>query len=331
MMKKNDVIQRLNAGGRILVDSIYRRAQVCDASGENWETMRYDVAERLQHEAGYKVVKTDWHASWYIEKEAQEVTAAEAAEKEIKEFTEFINLLDSEDSTIVPFDVVREIWANASSIKRAVSNVRDYAETIRAEWAAESERVEAATLAALAPMIATKENVGTAPAFLNTSDAQSAQEEEPAEIEEDAAPVYLEERWPESNEAEGIWYTLEYAPGVPTIHHTIEALRAAVHQARHNGRQIKAAWRHDDNTNTRRAIIPETSQEKTDRENWEHCRRISEELEEYAAGMFTSARSVAGSMPGGASRRRNTRTRLAGPSTPARTAAPRPGRRTGSK
>lgn len=154
MKKKNEVIEMLNNGGRILVDSISRRAQVCDASGENWDSMRYDVAERLQHEAGYKVVKTDWFASWYIEKEAQEATAAEAAEKEIAEFTEFVNLLDSEDSAIVPFDVVREIWANASSIKRAISNVHDYAETIRAEWAAESERVEAATLAALAPVIA---------------------------------------------------------------------------------------------------------------------------------------------------------------------------------
>lgn len=102
--------------------------------------------------------------------------------------------------------------------------------------------------------------------------------------EEIAAPEYLNERWPESNEKPGIYYSIDFGEDKPGIYRSAADFRTAVQQAKHNGRRIAAAWRHDDNTPTIRRIIPETSPEKTDRENREHCKRIADELEAYAAG-----------------------------------------------
>lgn len=225
MKKKNEVIEMLNAGGYILVDSIYRTAHVYDANGENGDTCRYDVAERLGRADGFEKIKHEgWHASWTVAKAAAE-NAAEA-------------------------------------------------EKTAQEWTEESERVEAATLAALAPVIAAEE---AAPA------AEAAQEAEEAE------PEYLEERWPESNKMPGIWYRLEWTkPGENywnyTHADTVENLRYHIYQIRHKCGYITKATRHDENAGTIREFIPETSQEKTDRENQEHCKRIAEDLEAYAAG-----------------------------------------------
>lgn len=100
--------------------------------------------------------------------------------------------------------IIKDIWAHSytdykapatqdATDDQAADENGAEAEKTAQEWAAESDRVQAATLAALAPVIATEE-------------AEEAQEQQ------------------------------------------------------------------------------ETAQEKTDRENWEHCRRIAEELEAYADG-----------------------------------------------
>jgi predicted RNA-binding Zn-ribbon protein involved in translation (DUF1610 family) len=133
--------------------------------------------------------------------------------------------------------------------------------------AAEEIAAEEATAAALAAVIAT---------------------EEAATAAEEAEPEYLDEAWPRSNTKPGISYILEWnTPGSSTHHtgcETVEDLESHVQQIKHQGGSIAKAVRWDKNAGTFREFIPETRQEKTDRENWEHCKRIAEELEAYAAG-----------------------------------------------
>lgn len=84
MLKKNEVLEALENGGCIMVDSIYRTAHVLDADGERVDTCRYDTAERIEQTAGYKkTYSRGWYASWYIEKEqpAQEETADDIEEE----------------------------------------------------------------------------------------------------------------------------------------------------------------------------------------------------------------------------------------------------------
>lgn len=69
MMKKNEVLEALENGGRIMVDSIYRTARVLDADGNEMDTCRYDTAERIEKSAGYTRRNTDWYATWFIEKD----------------------------------------------------------------------------------------------------------------------------------------------------------------------------------------------------------------------------------------------------------------------
>ena len=313
MMKKNDVIQRLNAGGRILVDSIYRRAQVCDASGENWETVRYDVAERLQQTPGYKKVKTDWYASWYIEKdwnqESADVEAATlAALAAVIPSQEPENVTETDGQMNVFFDASDALEAQQEPEKALTPYERVTAKNPECEnaWRLPGYPGPVYTIQytdarggwwschypnAADYLEAVKQITRDGGHIEKTTKTEAGQVEELEELEElqeNAEPVYLEESWPESNEKPGIWYSIEWPAGLPTIYHTVSDFRTAVHQARHNGRHIEAAWRHDwrnaGNVGTRRAIIPETSQEKTDRENREHCARIARDVELYAYG-----------------------------------------------
>lgn len=109
-----------------------------------------------------------------------------------------------------------------------------------------------------------------------------------AEEAEEAEPEYLDERWPESNTAPGISYILEWNTPGSTTHHTgaetVCDVQSHVQQIKNQGGRITKAARFDKNAGTCREFIPETRQEKTDRENREHCRRIAEDLEAYAAG-----------------------------------------------
>lgn len=101
--------------------------------------------------------------------------------------------------------------------------------------------------------------------------------------------IYINERWPESNEKPGISYHIEYTnPNTPgqvyaRIAYTVEELRHQIEEIKRNGENITSATRYDDGGSPR-AFIPETRREKTDRENREHCKHIAEELEEYAEG-----------------------------------------------
>lgn len=57
-----------------------------------------------------------------------------------KRFSAFYENLPFEDQKILPEEVIREIYLNASSSKKAAENCAEYAETIRAEKAAEEKK-----------------------------------------------------------------------------------------------------------------------------------------------------------------------------------------------
>jgi predicted RNA-binding Zn-ribbon protein involved in translation (DUF1610 family) len=148
MKKKNEVIEILARGGYILVDSIYRTARVYEADGENGDTCRYDVAERLGQTDGYKkTFSRGWSLSWFIEKEGAQRSPMQEQERavheELKAFAVFVDALSDDVMCLVPDDVIREIWTNASSPERAVQNCDEYAETIKAERAEEERRAGA--------------------------------------------------------------------------------------------------------------------------------------------------------------------------------------------
>lgn len=162
--------------------------------------------------------------------------------------------------------IKKDYWAYSYTDYKAAQEAEKTAE----EWAEESERVQEATAAALAPVLVAEE------------------EEEEEEAQEEAEPAYLDERWPESNAQPGIYYLLEWTTPTSPTHHTRAETVADVHthveQIERLGGKIKKATRWDENAGKFRDFIPETRQEKTDRENREHCRRIAEDLEAYAAG-----------------------------------------------
>lgn len=221
MKKKNEVIEMLNAGGYILVDSIYRTAHVYDANGENGDTCRYDVAERLGRADGFQKIKHEgWHASWTVAKAAAE-NAAEA-------------------------------------------------EKTAQEWTEESERVEAATLAALAPVIAAEE---AAPAKLTPYERVIAKDPDCPNawrLPGYPGPVYSITY----NDARGGLWTVHF-PSLREYQNEIESLRRQNYIIERTTK-TEAGETED--------IPAETAQEATDRENREHCKRIAEELEEYADG-----------------------------------------------
>lgn len=100
-------------------------------------------------------------------------------------------------------------------------------------------------------------------------------------------PIYINEHWPESNEHDGVYYTIAYTTADGHRHErtetTADDLRTIIDGCRRNGYQITACKRIENGTAC--DVIPETRQEKADRENREHCKRIAEELEEYAEGL----------------------------------------------
>ena len=97
-------------------------------------------------------------------------------------------------------------------------------------------------------------------------------------------PYYISECWPEGDSKQGIYYIL-YIEGMKRRHYyTVTDLRTAIQQAQHEGRKITRAVRMCNGS--AQEFTPETSREKTDRENRNHCECIALEMECYAAGEF---------------------------------------------
>ena len=65
---------------------------------------------------------------------------------------------------------------------------------------------------------------------------------------------------------------------------TVDDLETLVQQIKSSGGRIRHAWRHDRSTGARVEFIPESRQDRTDRENRERCRHISDELDAFAQG-----------------------------------------------
>lgn len=90
---------------------------------------------------------------------------------------------------------------------------------------------------------------------------------------------YINESWPRSNSQAGVKYALVFeGHGLHTFE-TVEDLGSAISQARRNNWSIKAAHRIYNGTVI--PFIPETDAERSSRENWEHCKDISEDIDNY--------------------------------------------------
>lgn len=226
MKKKAEVIEILNQGGRIMVDTIYRTARVYTAaeweSDSSGDSCRYDVAESLAKMAGYKKVKTDWYASYHIVKEA----AAET-------------------------------------------------EKTAAEWEAESERVHEEVSAWCAQVFGAAEEAAPAAEALTPYERVMAKNpdcQNAWRLPGYPGPVYAVSY----DDGRGASITAHF----PSVYDFEEELE----RCRKNGYTITKTTKTE---NGKTEDIPaETRQEKTDRENREHCQRIAEDVEAYAAGNY---------------------------------------------
>lgn len=194
MLKKNEVIAVLKAGGHIGVDTIYRSATVYDVDNNRLDSCRYDTAHNIAKMDGFDIT----HGSGW-------------------NFYETV-----------------------------------FAETIEPATAADPE--------------------------------QEQQQPEPVA---DPEPVYLNENTPTSNSIPNVYYllTVENSHCSYTRHlYTVDDLETFVYSCQHSCDRIRSAYRVNTATGEKVPFIPETSQERTDRENRAHCRRIAETLEAYADG-----------------------------------------------
>lgn len=107
------------------------------------------------------------------------------------------------------------------------------------------------------------------------------------EPEQEPEPVYLNENVPTSNSIPGVYYLLTAEnPSVSYTKHlyTVDDLDSFVYSCQHSRDRIRSAYRVNTATGEKIPFIPETAQERTDRENRAHCQRIAETLEAYANG-----------------------------------------------
>lgn len=95
---------------------------------------------------------------------------------------------------------------------------------------------------------------------------------------------YINEKWPESDSHPGVFYILCIEGQKRRHYYTVDDLRTAVAQCRYNGWKITRAVRMCNGAAAE--FIPETSGEKSQRENKNHCESIALEMEAYAAGEF---------------------------------------------
>ena len=96
---------------------------------------------------------------------------------------------------------------------------------------------------------------------------------------------YINERWPESNSHPGVFYILCIEGQKRRHYYTVDDLRTAVAQCRYNNLTITRAVRMCNGAAAE--FIPETSGEKSQRENENHCESIALECEMYANGDYS--------------------------------------------
>jgi hypothetical protein len=309
MMKKNEVLEILEDGGYILINTIYRTADVYNASGIHEDNCRYDTADRIGRADGYTRENGGWSYTDRVEKAAQEVkddsspygltSCVEHIEWERDELhwdaaTICAQLMHSEDVNGCLFN--RTMWDAFDQLFPDFTVCR---ETCRECYAvaSTSEGTEADAVAHAARLIRAEDETNREETEPAQEAAQNEEEEnemnennstnqQPDKIEQE--PIYLDERVPTSNSIPGIYYLLriETRNGIfSTNHYTVDDLQTYIQDAKHHGHKILVADRVNTETGDRVPFIPETRQEQTDRENRDHCRRIAEELEAYADGL----------------------------------------------
>lgn len=306
MLKKNEVLEILENGGYILMNTIYRTADVYNASGLHEDNCRYDTADRIGHSDGYTRENGGWSYTDRIEKAAQEVkddgnpyglaACIQHIEWERDELhwdaaTICAQLVRSEDLNgclfnrkmwdafdrlfpdfTVCHDTAREIYAAAADFNGDVTDMERVARNIR-EYAQPDQNDEPAQEAA--------QNEEE-----NEMNKNNVTNQQPDEIEQE--PIYIDEHAPTSNSIPGIYYLLriETRNGIFSAnHYTVDDLQTYIQDAKHHGHKILEAVRVNTETGDSVPFIPETRQEKTDRENREQCKHIADELDAYVNGL----------------------------------------------
>lgn len=175
--------------------------------------------------------------------------------------------------------IKKDHWAHSYTDYKAAEEIAAETEKTAEEWAAESERVQEATAAALAAVIATEEAATAAEAAETAQDARTPYERVIAK-NPDCPNAWRLPGYP------GAVYSITYNDnrgGLWTVHFpTLREYQNEIERLRKEGATIGKTTKTE--AGKTEEIPAETYQETTDRENREHCKRIADELEAYAAG-----------------------------------------------
>ena len=269
MKKKAEVIEILEKGGYILVDSIYRTARVyMNDDDRDGDSCRYDVAERLEHTAGYKKrYSRGWCMSWYIEKEATADDVAAAA----------LDALDDAVKGLEEAGVISDVKIQPLTAEEAA------ALTAKAREAEDHQEAEE------------EEEEEEADAFAAFMDAASDAWDAGQDVIKPAALTPYERVIAKDPDNKNAWrlpgypgpvYSIRYSDGRGSawgVHFpSLREYQDEIERLKREGCIIEETTKTE--AGKTEATPAETRQEQTDRENRERCQRIAEELEAYAAG-----------------------------------------------
>jgi len=250
MLKKNEVLEILENGGHIGMDTIRCCARVYDVDGIGVGTCRYDTADRIGHTDGYSISQSSgWNfykRVWkdVIEATEQETTKGEPEQAQEAAQNEEENEMNKTNLTNREIRAARETLVNAHSANR--------------------ENGPAATVAALVDVLGYDracEIVALMTAARGTWDDR---------ISSDSRA------W-----AASVTSTTESELTDRCIYYCDEIHPAHFEQIAQAMQQYQPAQEEPAQDEQQPA---ETEQEKTDRENRKHCKRIADELEAYVGG-----------------------------------------------
>lgn len=278
MLKKSEVLEALANGAHITISEIYNTARVYDAEGDDLGTCRYDTARRIGGSEGYKLERAPGCAySYRITADTLEAFAATLPAEDAN--------TETEEQTMNAFAIITE------DVQKAYE---------AANQGTPDTTPEICGIYGRACRCMGDQDGACRAICQGCPLAEFAAQGPQPEPEQPAAPDYLDERWPTSNTAPlvqagpgnyvpGVYYTIEYqTPGSACVSfspaETVDDLETLVQQIKSGGGRIRHAWRHDRSTGARVEFIPESRQDRTERENRERCRHISDELDVYAQG-----------------------------------------------
>ncbi len=294
MLKKNEVLEVLANGGHVTLSEIYNTARVISATGESLGTCRFDTATRIGSGEGFEIVRigSAWNYTKHVRMIGREETAKAAAAAELSEIRTpgeikiraLSNMyLGKEIKKGATFLITVYGDGTHSQPGNAYGKLYDFNENDHAVFFEIVERPEPAAdpeqePAPVEDLNATSERVHAATCAALEKAGMLAEPD----------PIYIDETAPTSNSIPGVYYFIEFETGngqFTVQHYTVDDLTAFVSDVkRHHDHRITRAYRVNTATGERVPFIPETRQERTDRENRAHCQRIAETLEAYAKG-----------------------------------------------